>query len=649
MDRRNFVGLSLILPAVVACGGGGGDGQASAYDGPFSLSRYRNSFLLHGSDFQVRSGEMHPSRIPVEYWQHRIQMAKAMGMNTISLYVMWNYHETATGTFDFTTGNRDIGAFIRLCQREGMWVVLRPGPYVCGEWDLGGLPAYLLANYPDNEALRRNSGLSPAYMAAARRYLSALAEVVRPLMIEQGGPILMLQIENEYSSWNDGPDARYLAELTAQWQALGINGPFCYQDGLWFLQSATGTPPPKNSVLGISDGDAAQILEGRALYPDSVSFAGEIWTGWITHWGDAAMAKAPDHSKRLAALMEGKHSFNLYVIHGGTNFGFTAGANADLNGKGYQPQVTSYDYGAPISEQGGVTPLFTAYRAVLARHLGGLNQLPAIPAGTPILRRAADLAVLPVRHSSIWEEVPAATRADQPKSFEALGLSSGLLRYRCTLPADPRGHSLLVDTLHDYATVYINGQHIGTFSRVLLPEGTTSVRAVVSPGTPLTIPTTLLPDASVFVLDVVVEAMGHINFYTGMNTDAKGILSPVSLQIGAQTLRLSNWEMYAYPLTEAAVTALSLSASGTVAAGGHFFKASVSLDNTGDVYVDLSAWAKGMVWVNGHALGRYWDQGPQTRLFCPGVWLRIGENEIIVLDLHRASAAPIRFQDTLSD
>ncbi|MBK9393517.1 MAG: beta-galactosidase [Uliginosibacterium sp.] len=266
MLRRNFVGLGLILPAVVACGGGGGGGQASVNDGPFSLSRYRNSFLLHGNDFQIRSGEMHPSRIPIEYWQHRIQMAKAMGMNTISLYVMWNYHETAPGSFDFTTGNRDISAFIRLCQREGMWVILRPGPYVCGEWDFGGLPAYLLADYPHHEALRRNAGRSPAYMAAARRYLSALAEVVKPLMIENGGPILMLQIENEFSSWNDGPDAQYLAELSDHWRQHGFSGPFCYEDGFWQTLSATGTRIPKQSAFGISDGDAAQIAQPRSYH-----------------------------------------------------------------------------------------------------------------------------------------------------------------------------------------------------------------------------------------------------------------------------------------------------------------------------------------------------------------------------------------------
>jgi beta-galactosidase len=648
MLRRNFLGLGLILPAVVACGGGGGGGQASVNDGPFSLSRYRNSFLLHGNDFQIRSGEMHPSRIPIEYWQHRIQMAKAMGMNTISLYVMWNYHETAPGSFDFTTGNRDISAFIRLCQSEGMWVILRPGPYVCGEWDFGGLPAYLLADYPHHEALRRNAGRSPAYMAAARRYLSALAEVVKPLMIENGGPILMLQIENEFSSWNDGPDAQYLAELSDHWRQHGFSGPFCYEDGFWQTLSATGTRIPKQSAFGISDGDAAQIAQAREAYPDSVSYAGEIWTGWITHWGDAAMAAAPDHSKRLADLMAGKHSFNLYVIHGGTNFGFTAGANADPKGNAYQPQVTSYDYGAPISEHGRATPLYTAYRNTLARYLGGLDALPPVPVDLPSLRRAADFTLQPIRHSSLWEDAPVAIPAAQPKTFESIGLNGGLLRYRCSLPTDPRGGALLIDALHDYATVYVNGTHIGTISRVSLPADRASVRPVVAPGAALLVPANLSGGDSSFVLDIVVEAMGHINFYTGMNSDAKGILGKVVLQSGQQTLELGNWAMYAYPLEASAVSALARQTAASEIAGGHFFKVSFTLDNTGDVYVDLSAWAKGMVWVNGHALGRYWDQGPQTRLFCPGVWLRIGENELIVLDLHRASAAQIRFQDSLS-
>jgi len=235
----------------------------------FSFSPGGEHFLLDGEPFQIRSGEMHPARIPREYWQHRIRMAKAMGMNCIALYIMWNYHETHRGVFDFESGNRDIASFIGLCQAEAMWVLLRPGPYVCAEWDLGGLPSYLLGE-PDIR-LRTDSATDARYMAAVTHYIDALVPRIKPLMIEHGGPILMIQIENEFGSYAHNP--AYLEELRQLWLRGGITGPFYTEDGLAQLERNRSTVA--GGAIALSNGNAAQIAAVRLAFSSVPAMAGD--------------------------------------------------------------------------------------------------------------------------------------------------------------------------------------------------------------------------------------------------------------------------------------------------------------------------------------------------------------------------------------
>jgi beta-galactosidase len=331
-------------------------------------------FLLDGAPFQVISCEMHPARIPAEYWQHRIRMAKAMGCNTIAAYLFWNYHEPAENRFDFTTGNRDVARFIRLIQQEGLWVLLRPGPYVCAEWDFGGIPAYLLA---DPELKVRC--LYPRYIQAAERYITRLAAVVRPLLVTRGGPILMVQVENEYGSY--GNDRAYMTRLRDAWKANGIDVPFYTADGPTPYMLEAGHV--EGAAIGLDSGSNEQHWElARSIAPGLPIFSSETYSGWLTHWGEQwARPPAAEVLKEVAFLLGAKKSFNLYVAHGGTNCGFTAGANS--GGKGYEPDVTSYDYDAPINEQGRPTTKYQALRELMAGALPAGRTLPPVPEPVP--------------------------------------------------------------------------------------------------------------------------------------------------------------------------------------------------------------------------------------------------------------------------
>jgi beta-galactosidase len=326
-------------------------------------------FLLDGKPFQIISGEMHPARIPHEYWRHRIKMAKAMGCNTIAAYVFWNYQETSTGGFDFSTGNHNIAGFIKICKEEGMWVMLRPGPYVCAEWDFGGLPSYLL-KIPDIKV----RCMDPHYMEPLTKYVTALAAQIAPLQCVNGGPILMVQIENEYGSY--GNDKTYLNTLKDMWVNNGIKVPFYTADGptAFMLDAGHVAGAAVGLDSGGSDDDFAVAAKAD---PTAPSFSSETYPGWLTHWGEKwATADTPGIRKELTYLLKNKKSFNLYVVHGGTNFGYTAGANA-FKATEYQPDVTSYDYDAPIDEQGNATPKYYMMRNLIKQYAG--YKIPDVP------------------------------------------------------------------------------------------------------------------------------------------------------------------------------------------------------------------------------------------------------------------------------
>jgi len=571
----------------------------------FALSA--TDFLLDGAPLQIKSGEMHPGRIPAEYWRHRIRMAKAMGLNTIAAYIFWNYHEVSEGQFDFRTGNRDIARFVRIAQEEGMWVLLRPGPYVCAEWDFGGLPPYLLRD-PE---LRIRS-MYPGYMKAAERYMTRLADVVRPLLVTRGGPILMVQIENEYGSY--GNDRNYMTRLRDVWRRQGIDVPFFTGDGPTSYMLEAGHV--EGSAIGLDSGSDEKHWDlARSIAPGVPIFSSETYPGWLTHWGESWARPSTDELKTEVGFLLGAHkSFNFYVVHGGTNFGFTAGANA--GGKGFEPDVTSYDYDAPIDEQGRATPKYDMLRAMLGASLPAGESLPPVPDPIPAVA-IAEFAMQPF--ASLWHNLPRPITAVHPRPFESYGQNQGLVLYRTTLVGRKSG-KLVITNLHDYATVFVDGALVGTIDR-RLGEKSIDLPKVASP----------MP-----VLDILVEGMGHINFAQEM-IDRKGITDRVSLS----GMTLMNWQVHLLPLNDAWVGALKADAA-TGSRPGLFYRGRFALDKPADTFIDMTGYRKGVVWVNGHNLGRYWDIGPQTRLYCPASFLKAGTNDVVVFDLLKTEASPLR-------
>lgn len=577
-----------------------------------SFSFSKKEFLLNNQPFQIIGGEMHPARIPKIYWRHRIQMAKAMGCNTIPVYIFWNYHEVKEGVFDFTTDNKNIAEFIRLCQQENMWVILRPGPYVCAEWDFGGLPTYLL-KYPDIKLRCMDN----RYMAAVSRYIKRLAAEVRPLLISNGGPILMTQIENEYGSF--GNDKNYLKAIKKLWVDNGVAGPFYTADGPTTYMLEAGTV--EGAAIGLDSGSSDDDFNtATAQNPNVPSFSSETYPGWLTHWKEKW--QRPDTNalkKEITYLLQNKKSFCFYVIHGGTNFGFTAGANA-FSPTQYQPDITSYDYDAPISENGNATPKYFMLRSLIESYTG--KQLPPVPA--PQKTIAVDEIKMSA-FTTIWKELPAAQFSVQPKPMEYYGQNQGLVLYSTTLIGHHSGN-LTITEPHDFAMVFVDGKLIDTIHR---DGGRWTIK----------IPKTTTKNP---VLQILVEGMGHINFAQYM-IDRKGITDRVTLN----GMTLMNWQVQLLPLDEKFIKALK----PKYPEGFHdgiFYMGSFTLNEPGDTFFDMSQYSKGVVYVNGHNLGRYWNVGPQQRLYCPANWLQKGNNEIVVLDLLQNEAAPVSGKTTMN-
>lgn len=574
----------------------------------FSLST--NDFLLDGKPFQIISGEMHPARIPYEYWRQRIQMAKAMGCNTIAMYVFWNYQETAPGVWDFKNGNHNIAEFIKICREENMWVLFRPGPYVCAEWDFGGLPSWLL-KIPDIKI----RCMDPRYMSEVETYIQHISKEIKPFLVTNDGPILMVQVENEYGSY--GNDKTYLKTLKKTWINNGIDVPFYTADGATPYMLEAGSV--EGAAIGLDSGsDEVDFGEAKKFNPNVPSFSSETYPGWLTHWGEKwARPDTNQLKKEITFLLKNKKSFNFYVIHGGTNFGFWAGANG--GGKTYQADITSYDYDAPINEQGGVTAKYMMLRNLISEYAD--KKLPEIPAPIPAIEIPAFILK---PYTTIWKALPEAIHSPQPKPMEYFNQQSGLILYKTTLIGHKSGR-LEISEPHDLAFVYLNGKLIDTVNR---DGGRWKIN----------IPKT---DVKNPVLEILVEAMGRINYGSDM-TDRKGITDRVTLN----GMTLMDWEIFPLPLEDKFVTSLK----PTYPEGyrnGIFFNASFELESLGDTYIDMQHFKKGVVWVNGHNLGRYWNIGPQQRLYCPAPWLKKGKNEVIVFDLFATEAGEISGKRTL--
>lgn len=569
-------------------------------------------FLLNGKPFQIRGGEMHPQRIPKEYWRHRIRAAKAMGLNTIAFYTFWNDFEQADGSFDFKTGNRDIATFMCICQEEGMWVLFRPGPYVCGEWDLGGLPSYLLKREGAQLRITKNE----EFMKAQTRYLEAISKVAAPFLCKNGGPILMTQLENEYGSYNGETERAYKEWLLNWWTKKGF-GPFYTSDGT-SPRHLRHTLPGVAVGLDPGENDGHWAAANKAN-PGVPVFSSETYPGWLRHWGEGNW-NPTDKRNVVRWYMDKGRSFNLFVFHGGTSFGKTAGANSA--NEAYQPDLTSYDYGSPLGENGNTTDAYFQLREIIASKLPESVKLPEPPAAI----ETAEIAPFTPKHVTSLRNLfaaPIAKNAPKMPWFEAFGQNQGMAVYSTTVPAGNEA-KLEFENVHDYALVYMNGQQVGKLDRRLKERS-------------LTLPAR---DKKAR-LDVVVDTMGHINFFVDMEKDRKGIYGKATL--GDKELK--NWTVFPLALDSLPAPvrkAKKTSSPGVGKISGALFRANVNIDTPKDTFLDMSRYVRGYVWVNGHCLGRFWNIGPQHRLYCPAPFLKKGANDIVILDIELNEPQPVR-------
>jgi beta-galactosidase len=588
-------------------------------------------FLLQGKPFQILSGELEYARVPRADWRDRLRKVRAMGLNTITVYVFWNLHERQQGVYDFS-GQNDVAEYVREAQQEGLYVVLRPGPYVCAEWDLGGYPAWLLKADKAGHVMQLR-GLDPEYLAAARRWMLRLGKELAPLQASRGGPIIAVQVENEYGSFEvDAPGkfvaaredrAAYLKEIRQIDTAAGFGESLLYTaDGGDVLEK--GSIPGLLAAVDYGTGDASRSLALlKKFQPDAPVYAAEYWDGWFDHWGGKhQLTNAAKQEAEVRAVISQGHSINLYMIHGGTTFGWMNGANVghdDLNTGDYQPDVSSYDYDAPIDESGRLRPKYFAMRTMIEEVTH--TEPPPVP-------ESAAMMTLPefslTESRSLLRGLPKGVVSVSPRAMEDLGQAYGYILYRTRVPNtgsfDTRGASTLAfDDLHSYARVYVEGKLEGVMDRRL---GQKQVTLNAGRGQ---------------WIDVLVENTGRINFSTAIRGERAGLLGGVRLN-GEP---LNHWQNISLPMDEPPTAGY---AKGPCI-GPCLYRGSFEVAKPGDTFLNTAKLGKGVVWVNGHLLGRYWNVGPMGSLFLPGVWLHAGGNAITVLDLNGGDSVTLSGDD----
>ena len=477
--------------------------NAASKSGDFTVGK--GTFLLNGEPFIVKAAEVHYPRIPQAYWDHRIKMCKALGMNTVCIYVFWNIHEQSEDHFDFT-GNNDVAAFCRLAQKNGMYVIVRPGPYVCAEWEMGGLPWWLLKK--KDIRLREQD---PYFMERVKIFEEKVAQQLAPLTIQNGGPIIMVQVENEYGSY--GEDKAYVSEirdvLKANWYKKNdegkLVGPALFQcdwssnftkngldDLVWTMNFGTGANIDQ------------QFRRLGELRPDAPKMCSEFWSAWFDQWGARHETRpAKDMVEGMDEMLSKGISFSLYMTHGGTSFGHWAGANSP----GFAPDVTSYDYDAPISESGQITPKYRQLRKTLAKYMYGEKQL-RVPA---TIKSMAVNEFKLTEYAPLFDNLPQGKTDRDIRTMEEYDQGYGSILYRTELPELKTKTLLTVNEAHDFAQVFVDGKYIGKLDR------RNGEKELMLP-----------PCNNGAVLDILVEAMGRINFGRAIK-DFKGITDKVTI------------------------------------------------------------------------------------------------------------------------
>jgi len=557
-----------------------------------------NDFLLDGQRLQIRCGEIHAARVPKEYWRHRLQMAKAMGLNTVCAYLFWNLHEPRPGEFVWT-GQADMAEFCRVAQEEGLWVILRPGPYACAEWEMGGTPWWLLKY--DNIKLRSRD---PHYLEAVKSYLKDVGRELGPLQITHGGPIIMAQVENEYGFY--GKDAKYMDEIRQALVDSGFdiplfecNPPDQMKNGLLpnlFQAANFGSDPEKN------------FAKLRRLQPQGPLMCSEFYPGWFDTWGQTHhLGNTTKYLTDLTYMLSHDASFSIYMAHGGTTFGLWSGCD-----RPFKPDTSSYDYDAPISEAGWATPKFFQTRDLLRQYLLPGEKMPEPPPANPVVTFAP---VELMETAPVFENLPAALVSETPQNMEAYDQGYGCIVYRTRIPAGAAA-ALQAAAIHDFGYVFLDGQRAGILDRR-------------NPAAKIILPAR----AQAAQLTILVEPMGRVNFGQEM-ADRKGLIAPVKLNGEV----LQNWEIFKLPLDDQMLAGLKFRGVGNespteITNQPAFWRGTFTLDKAGDTFLDLHHWGKGDLWVNGHCLARFWNIGPSQTAYAPGCWLHAGTNDVVILDV----------------
>lgn len=579
-------------------------------------------FYMNGKPFKIYSGAMHYFRILPEYWEDRLTKLKLAGFNTVETYVCWNLHEPKPNEFCFD-GLLDIVKFIETAKKVGLYCIVRPGPYICAEWDFGGLPAWLLKD--KNMQIRCNY---PDYLSCVERFYKKLLPMLVPHLETNGGNIIAMQVENEYGSY--GNDKEYLKFIESLMNECGIDVLYFTSDGNWKNMLSGGSLPHIYKVLNFGSKAKTAFNCLKDFENSGPNMCGEFWCGWFDHWGDKHHTRDTSSvGKEIKDFLDIGASFNFYMFHGGTNFGFTAGANQNP-GKAYEPTVTSYDYCALLNEWGDYTPAYHEIREILCAYQGiEMTELPESPKLQTIGNvELTEFASLFDNLSNIAEK----HYAPVPESMEYFNQNFGLIYYETVISGKYDISPLNIKGVHDFGYVYFDDKYKKRISRLEYTSESKGLKALFSK-----------KNSGKFLMSaingkrkigVLVDAMGRVNYGEHM-TDRKGI---TDIYIGNQ--RQMGYDVYTIPLDN--LDKLEYKADKKEAP--LFLKGSFKAESNKDCFVHLNGFKKGYVWVNGFNLGRYWEIGPQKSLYLPGALLK-EENEIIVLEMEGFSNPAVSITD----
>jgi beta-galactosidase len=563
-------------------------------------------FTLNGAPFRVLSGALHYFRVHPAQWAARLRLLRGMGCNAVETYVPWNLHEPRPGRYAFG-GFCDVEAFLRAAAEAGLYAIVRPGPYICAEWDGGGLPYWLAA--------AQGTGVrcaDEAFLGAVDRWFGELTPRIAALQADRGGPVIMVQVENEYGAF--GCDAGYLDHLAAQLRAGGVTVPLFTSDPPVPAALSSGTVPGVLAAVNTGAAAAEAFRQLRQHRPAGPLMCAEFWVGWFDQWGqDAHITREPGEvAGELDALLAAGGSVNIYMACGGTSFGLWAGADHPSGRGGYQPVVTSYDYDAPVDERGAPTQKYWAFREVLGRY----TELAPAPAAEPPRALPAATVEMPERlplRDALDELTASRAVHPHPATFDELGQRSGFALYRTRLAGPRRVAALTIPGLADRAQVYLDSSEVAVLTR----GDAQDVELAVPPAGA--------------ELALLVEAMGRVH-YGPLLGERKG--APGGVCHGGRYVH--GWESRSLPLDS--VAGLPWGSPGA-SGGPAFYRGWLQAADPADTFLALPGWGKGIVWVGDFCLGRYWNRGPQRTLYCPAPVLRAGANEIVVLELHAPGTA----------